>query len=861
MKKIKILLLLTIISFLSHAEIINGFVYDNLGKTVSGALVQFTNESDQSKIYQTYSDAQGKYEIDIPVLLNSEYQRLQLYKPFPSPFCQSTTISFFNPEETQITISIYNISGQKITQLHNEVTQAGFHQLTWNDALQIAPGVYFIFLTSATERQVQKIIKMKDCPNIGLGGSWPYDFFSDSNLINYEVKISGNAFETLTTSDLSFGNQSTKDFYVYRSHKIPFACNSNYLGIWNGQSYSDFFIKGINLGVSKPGTHPGELAADRDDYQRWLVRIAEIGFNVIRTYTLHYPRFYEELANYNIEHPENPIYLIQGVWLEEENPSADLYDLTASFDQEIEENVDCIHGNRTIGHRFGKAYGEYKSDVSRWTLAYIIGREIHTHEVAISNANNSAISSFSGGAFSIALASPSEVWITARLNHLVVYERTNYQTERPISMSSWPTQDPLDHPTETHTSEDSTEYDMHKINSDKAVAGYFASYHAYPYYPDFISMQSSYQSYFDSNGMNSYKGYLDDLRKHYTGRPLIIGEFGVPSSWGNAHFCSTGMDHGGHDELTQGKYNIRLLNTIDQTNCGGAILFAWIDEWFKVTWIVDTIGTAQERRPLWHNVTSPEQNFGMIAFEPKTINYTELTLDNTNCNIKSMKVADDDQFFHVQIELKSVIEALDTLWIALDTYRDDLGESILPNGVKIKNRSEFLLRITPGDSANLYSTQAYDLFEYWHGNADPKQLFHSIATDGDPWHIIRWRNNIFDTSIFYIGQLRSRHENEQASSKDAVVWSGKNINIRIPWTLLLFTDPSKMEVLDDDRSSWERETVKSDGISLNFVQNNCITSSDRYSWLGWNQARPYSEREKPWISDYNKALEKLNEFR
>ncbi|MBT4727752.1 MAG: carboxypeptidase regulatory-like domain-containing protein, partial [Bacteroidetes bacterium] len=140
MKKIKILLLLTIISFLSHAEIINGFVYDNLGKTVSGALVQFTNESDQSKIYQTYSDAQGKYEIDIPVLLNSENQRLQLYKPFPSPFCQSTTISFFNPEETQITISIYNISGQKITQLHNEVTQAGFHQLTWNDALQIAPG-------------------------------------------------------------------------------------------------------------------------------------------------------------------------------------------------------------------------------------------------------------------------------------------------------------------------------------------------------------------------------------------------------------------------------------------------------------------------------------------------------------------------------------------------------------------------------------------------------------------------------------------------------------------------------------------------------------------------------------------------
>ncbi len=52
-------------------------------------------------------------------------------------------------------------------------------------------------------------------------------------------------------------------------------------------------------------------------------------------------------------------------------------------------------------------------------------------------------------------------------------------------------------------------------------------------------------------------------------------------------------------------------------------MFAWMDEWFKRTWIVlyleaygltggaETIPTRQ----LWHNETSPEQCFGLLAFD------------------------------------------------------------------------------------------------------------------------------------------------------------------------------------------------------------------------------------------------------
>jgi hypothetical protein len=40
---------------------------------------------------------------------------------------------------------------------------------------------------------------------------------------------------------------------------------------------------------------------------------------------------------------------------------------------------------------------------------------------------------------------------------------------------------------------------------------------------------------------------------------LLIAEYGVPSSWGIAHYTSSGMNHGGFDELQQGEIDLRLL--------------------------------------------------------------------------------------------------------------------------------------------------------------------------------------------------------------------------------------------------------------------------------------------------------------
>jgi hypothetical protein len=124
------------------------------------------------------------------------------------------------------------------------------------------------------------------------------------------------------------------------------------------------------MGVAVPGTFPGELAATTQDYVRWFGLIRQAGFNSIRLYTLHFPRFYEALYQFNTANPNSPILFFHGSWLEEEVPgyNEDLFTLTQLFDNEIRENVRAVHGNITISQRPGKAWGTYTFDVSPWNI-------------------------------------------------------------------------------------------------------------------------------------------------------------------------------------------------------------------------------------------------------------------------------------------------------------------------------------------------------------------------------------------------------------------------------------------------------------------------------------------------------------
>jgi len=652
---------------------------------------------------------------------------------------------------------------------------------------------------------------------------------------------------------------------------VPFSVLENYIGIWDGQGgYTPFFVKGMNLGVAVPGTSPGELAVTREQYRRWIADMADAGVNSIRIYTLHFPRFYEELAAWNQAHADKPLYLFQGIWLEEDNPTLDLYNMTDGFDESIEEVIDCVHGKKEIPERIGKAYGKYTTDVSKWVMGFIIGREIIQDEVIATNIAHPADITYTGTSISLPLGTPTETWAAARLDHVATYELDGYGKQRPISLTNWPTLDPLVHPTEgTYRREDLVYIDLANIDTTKAPGGYFASYHAYPYYPDFMNEDPKYVNVTDSEGINNYLGYLLDLKNHYSKYPLIIAEFGVPSSWGNAHYSLSGMNHGGLDEETQGRYNARMIDNILNSNCGGGMLFEWMDEWWKRTWIVDPLAFPSTRYSIWHNVTSPEANFGLISFDAEAPMYSWPAVVGSG-PVKELSAEMDENFFKLVFTLNRAPAPGEPVFIGIDTWRSDIGESVLPSTGTVADRSEFALMIDTSGDARLYVTQAYDLFGIWHWQSDPDQLYHSITTDGAPWSLVRWKNNdqhhsddykyVFPGTFQDIGILRM-NLGGASTSLDAVIVNDAKITVLLPWTLIQFTDPSAMQVMNGDRATGQiRQSVLSDGIAFSILFDGGIMETQRFVWPGWNVPPATVEREKKSLQIFSDKLKSIPDF-
>ncbi|MEE9166820.1 MAG: T9SS type A sorting domain-containing protein, partial [Candidatus Neomarinimicrobiota bacterium] len=91
--------------------------------------------------------------------------RFALRQNYPNPFNPVTSISFDLPTDGDISLTVYNMLGQKVATLVNEVRTAGSHTVTWDgttDAgIALATGVYLYRIDAGDFGATKKMILLK----------------------------------------------------------------------------------------------------------------------------------------------------------------------------------------------------------------------------------------------------------------------------------------------------------------------------------------------------------------------------------------------------------------------------------------------------------------------------------------------------------------------------------------------------------------------------------------------------------------------------------------------------------------------------------------------------------------------------
>jgi cytochrome c peroxidase len=78
----------------------------------------------------------------------------------PNPFNPSTQLGYFIPEDGNIQLEVFSITGEKVATLQNGFMSAGEHQVQFN-AINLATGIYLVSLNTGKEFTTVKLILMK----------------------------------------------------------------------------------------------------------------------------------------------------------------------------------------------------------------------------------------------------------------------------------------------------------------------------------------------------------------------------------------------------------------------------------------------------------------------------------------------------------------------------------------------------------------------------------------------------------------------------------------------------------------------------------------------------------------------------
>jgi len=625
-----------------------------------------------------------------------------------------------------------------------------------------------------------------------------------------------------------------------------------------------FELRGVDMGVGIPGQWATDYAIDEETYLRWFGQIQELGANTIRVYTILQEDFYNAFYKYN-KGREEPLYLLHGVWINDYifNSHRDAYDdeFLKPLQRDCRDVVDIIHGKKNLPMGRETGSGNYRRDISPWVLGYIIGVEWESSLVAYTNQKSEGRNFYAGDyLYTGGEATAFEAMLCQVGDGMVSYESRRYKQQRLLAFSNWPATDPFAYPAAVagYRGKVACVDGEHIKSTDAFQAGMFASYHVYPYFPDYLELMKeaeryseqeiqermgtaawknlSYrislldapkiqdyleeEDYLDAQGRyNTYIAYLRALNRYHT-LPVVISEYGVTTGRGMAQRdVNTNRNQGHMTEQEQGRALAECYRDIMEAGCAGSCVFTWQDEWFKRTW--NTMHAVDlEKTPYWSDCQTNEQYFGLLAFDPgkeKSICYVDGDISEwekedvvISSDDLAVSMKYDEKFIYFLIRKEDFRQEEDTLYIPIDITEKSGSTYCQEYDVSFGRPCDFLLVIQGRKDSRLVVQKRYETLLASYGEEYYRQdpYLHPPGTDSPhfgriylPLVLKGLLGEAGDLGVKYeTGGLRYGNANPEAEEFDSLadfIFAGDYVEVRLPWQLLNFSNPSEMMVHDD----------------------------------------------------------------
>jgi len=612
-------------------------------------------------------------------------------------------------------------------------------------------------------------------------------------------------------------------------------------GIYKDDSDEPLLLRGVEIISFVPGQSYWELGAKKTDYLRWFEQIEDMGATVMYAATIMHSSFYNALYQYNTT-SENGLMLIQGVG------DTHTYTSGEELSQALRKAIDIVHGNR-IDLLNENGIQVFMRDLSPWVVGLTVGADWNPDTIAYVNNNVDMPDSFHGRYFSTSEdANRFEAMLAQVMDYVTGYETRRFKTQRPISFIATPFTDFLEYENTYAAQLRKYVQTDHEniIPSEDMQAGVYAAYRLFHFTDDFLNLISPSQQddlahlLDDLDTHCNFNGYLDLLARYHT-VPVVAVGFGISTSR-----VPIRMDATPYNEKQQGEALATISAQLEDRRWAGNIISTWQDNWERRTWNT-AFATDPWRNQYWRNLQSQTQGYGIMSFDPGAYNRPVLIDGSADEWDESYLVHTYDG---ISIYAKQSVEGL---------YLLVKGDDINPG-----NMLYLPIKVTPKSGTSIYEHLEFAmpsnfmlmingiantrLMVNMRSNADFMR-FHEEKTGENPFAFVptRWESEFVPIMAALQNHLiLSRHElltntkrrlfsvetgllthgiNNPAhahfNSLADFCYGDKLVEIRLPWMMLNFFDPSTTRVHDDYYDNFGVEGISISDIYIGVARADC----------------------------------------